>query len=143
MHAETKVGTRLKEEIQKNVVSMILLIMLSIPLLNMSTWFNNTTSYEKGPYQLAYFAGNNPTQIDPVFSAFITEMMQRSSPLVYFSTPVNTTCCEFPKNFHNYTNSVKSLDSIRSSDISIYVANVPNSENQVTVAFDQTAQSIM
>lgn len=50
-------GTRLKEEIQKNVVSMILLIMISIPLLNADTWFDNVTSYETSPSQLAYFVG--------------------------------------------------------------------------------------
>lgn len=93
MHYETKVGTRLKEEIQKNVVSMILLIMISIPLLNSSTWYSNITSYETGPYQLAFFAGNSPSEIDVAFSVFINEMMQKSSPLVYFSTSVNSSCC--------------------------------------------------
>lgn len=86
-------GTRLKEEIQKNVVSMILLIMISIPLLNCDTWYDNVTSYETGTFQLAYFAGNNASEFDAIFPVFITEMMQRSSPLVYFSASANSSCC--------------------------------------------------
>ncbi len=49
MPSETKVGIKLKDEIQKNIVSMILLVLLSIPLINVDTWFSNITSYEKSP----------------------------------------------------------------------------------------------
>lgn len=38
---------------------MILLIMISIPLLNSDTWFDNTTSYETSPYELSFFIGRN------------------------------------------------------------------------------------
>lgn len=44
---ESKVGARVQEEVQKNVISMIILILLSIPLLDGSTWFTNVTAYDK------------------------------------------------------------------------------------------------
>ena len=50
---ETRVGAKVKDEVQKNLVMMILLIIISIPLFNASTWFDsNLTSYEKGISQL-------------------------------------------------------------------------------------------
>ena len=46
MPNETRVGTKVKDEIQKNLVVMILVIIISIPFFNASTWFDsNLTSY--------------------------------------------------------------------------------------------------
>lgn len=44
---QSKVGARVQEEVQKNVISMIILILLSIPLLDGSTWFTTVTAYDK------------------------------------------------------------------------------------------------
>jgi hypothetical protein len=53
MPNETRVGIKIKDEIQKNLVLMILLIIITIPLFNASTWFtSNLTSYEKAIYEL-------------------------------------------------------------------------------------------
>lgn len=53
MPNETRVGTKVKDEIQKTLVVMILLIIISVPLFNASTYFDsNLTSYEKGIVQL-------------------------------------------------------------------------------------------
>lgn len=67
-------------------------------------------------------------------------MTSKPQPLVYFSAYVNSTCCEFPKNWPNYANT-KSLDSIRPSDILVYVVADDNS-NTVTAAYDKSNQSI-
>jgi hypothetical protein len=40
---------------------MIILILLSIPLLDGSTWFSNLTIYDKAETSLIYFANNYPT----------------------------------------------------------------------------------
>lgn len=62
-------------------------------------------------------------------------------PLVYFSFPINDTCCEFPKNFTSYTQT-SSLDSIRSNDINVYVSKIQvMSDKVITVAFDQSPTS--
>ena len=53
---ETKVGSKLKDEIQKNIISMILLILISIPLLNGRTWFDEVTSYEKSGEEISFMA---------------------------------------------------------------------------------------
>ena len=57
-------GSKLKDEIQKNIISMILLILISIPLLNISTYEDKITSYDKGIEQLEYFASVSTTQYD-------------------------------------------------------------------------------
>lgn len=71
-------------------------------------------------------------------AVFIDNMTAKPQPLVYFSVSVNSTCCEYPKNWDNA--SAKSLDSIRPSDILVYVVN--DDASSITVAYDQTGQSI-
>lgn len=61
---ETIVGSKLKDEIQKNIISMILLILISIPLLNISTYEDKITSYDKAIEQLEFFASVSTTQYD-------------------------------------------------------------------------------
>lgn len=68
---ETRVGTKLKDEIQKNIISMILLILISIPLLNGNTWYDNVTSYEKGLDELTYFKGKGSEMFDVAVNIFI------------------------------------------------------------------------
>ena len=111
---ETKVGTKLKDEIQKNIISMILLILISIPLLNGDTWYDNVTSYEKGLDELVYFKSKGSAMFDVSVGIFISEMTQKTFPLIYFQIPVNGTCCEFPKQFPNYISSVRSTNDLRS-----------------------------
>jgi hypothetical protein len=47
-------------------------------------------------------------------------MIAKPQPLVYFSATVNSTCCEFPRQFPEYS-WVKILDDIRPTDILVYV----------------------
>lgn len=49
---------------------MILLILISIPILNGDTWFDNVTSYEKGIEELSFFAGTNVYDVEA--NIFIT-----------------------------------------------------------------------
>ena len=59
LSAETKVGSKLNEEIQKNVITMILLILISIPIFNPATWFSIIPTYDKSIEQLSLFKGNS------------------------------------------------------------------------------------
>jgi hypothetical protein len=58
---ESKVGARVQEDVQKNVISMIILILLSIPLLDGSTWFTNTTIYDRGQDIPIFYATYYPS----------------------------------------------------------------------------------
>ena len=49
---ETKVGIKLKEEMETNTTMMIMLVLVSVPLLSSSTWFQETTVYEDSINQL-------------------------------------------------------------------------------------------
>lgn len=55
---ESKVGTRVQGEIQKNVILMIILVLVSIPLLDGSTWFSSLAVYDRSVQDMAYFAIN-------------------------------------------------------------------------------------
>lgn len=72
---------------------MILLILISIPLLNSDTWFDNVTSYEKSVKQLSFLAGRSPLEFDATIPTFISSMSDKPQPLVYFSVHINETCC--------------------------------------------------
>lgn len=70
--------------------------------------------------------------------AFIDYMIARPQPLVYFIVSVNSTCCEFPKDWPSYNNT-KALDTIRANDILVYVTN--DDYAPITVVYDQSSQS--
>lgn len=93
------------------------------------------------PYELSFFNGRINSEFDAMVTVFIENMTSKPQPLVYFSAYVNSTCCEFPKNWPSYANT-KSLDSIRPNDILVYVVSDDNSiSNTVTAAYDQSYQS--
>jgi len=89
----------LKDEIQKNLIAMILLILISIPVLNVDTWFDHTTIYEKSVKELEFFSKQGSTIFDAYAPVLISELVTKTNPLVYFTVPVNTTCCEFPRDY--------------------------------------------
>ena len=100
MPNETRVGSKVKDEIQKNLVLMILLIIISIPLFNASTWFSaNITSYEKSINQLEKASLISHEMFDAVDDHYITFMMGLPNTLIYFNVQVNSTCCTFPDNY--------------------------------------------
>lgn len=93
-------GKKIKDEIQKNLIVMIILIIISIPLFNASTWYSTTiTSYEKGIYQLEQAAQISSTLYNNMDTNYINFMMNMQSTLVYFYVYVNDSCCTFPDNY--------------------------------------------
>lgn len=79
---------------------MIILLIISIPLFDSSTWFtSNVTSYEKGIYELELAAQRLPAIFDIVDNSYIDFMMSEPSTLIYFSVQVNETCCTFPQDY--------------------------------------------
>ena len=62
---------------------MILLILVSIPIFNSTTWFDVVSTYDKGIEQLAFFR-NNSTQFDIEAGIFIPEMLALPEPIVFF-----------------------------------------------------------
>lgn len=65
-------GAKVQEEVQKNVISMIILILISIPLLDGSTWFSTVTIYDKSQNALVYFANNEPSSYQLVANQFVS-----------------------------------------------------------------------
>lgn len=82
-------GTRLKEEIQKNIILMILLMIISIPLLSVDTWFENVHVRGQSVREIEFFMGKGGEQFDTWVKIFVQEMVNKNSPLIYFSAPVN------------------------------------------------------
>lgn len=78
---------------------MILLLIISIPLFNASTWFDNLTSYEKGLLQLEYASKINYQTYDLMAQNYISFMESTPSTLIYLEVAVNATCCTFPDNY--------------------------------------------
>jgi len=139
MPEETKVATRLKSEIQKNIISLVLLILISIPLLDGDTWFDNVTSYEKCLSELNFFADYDSVQFDTQLRMTITQMTSKPNPIVYLSYPYNDTCCEFPTNYPQEAALVRNLSNIRSESIFIFYDENTNS----TIVYDQTDEATL
>lgn len=118
---ESKVGAKVQEEVQKNVISMIILILLSIPLLDGTTWFSSVTVYDKAESSMIYFAQNYPSQYQTNADMFIaTATTSFQNPLLYFSINAGTIVDSFPDNYAAYTGSVyEILENTRSDDINI------------------------
>lgn len=69
--AESKVGARVQSEIQKNVILMIILVLVSIPLLDGSTWFSALAVYDRGINDMLFFANNSPALYQTQANLFI------------------------------------------------------------------------
>ena len=135
---ETKVGSKLKEEIQKNIISMILLILVSIPIFNSSTWFDVVSTYDKGIEQLAFFR-HNSTQFDIEAAIFIPEMLALPEPIVFFEVEVNSTCCEFPRDYPQYYGQVPEVEDLRSDSINAII----DSNSNATAIYNITPTNIL
>lgn len=121
----------MQNEIQKNVILMIILILISIPLLDASTWYNSNTVYDKGIDNLLYFATNDAKNYQMQANQYITDALTFLNPLLYFNINVNTFNDVFPDNYNSYSKSMNEiLQSTRASDIDIYETDF------YTVAFD-------
>ena len=114
---------------------MILLILVSIPIFNSTTWFSPSTTYTRGMENVIMFK-NNTSQFDTQANLFISQTLQLPEPLVYFEIYFNATCCQFPKDFPQYSS--KNLETIRAD--SIYPILFGDTD---LVVFDQTNTNIL
>jgi hypothetical protein len=96
---ESKVGSRVQNEIQKNVILMIILVLVSIPLLDGSTWFSSLSVYDRGIDEVMYFANYEPANYQKQANSFIADGNNFLNPLIYFN--VNTTYIsdQYPDNY--------------------------------------------
>jgi hypothetical protein len=120
---ESKVGARVQGEIQKNVILMIILVLVSIPLLDGSTWYSSLAVYDRGVQDMAYFALNEPGLYKSQASLFISDSDTFLNPLVYFiiSTPsINDT---YPDNYNATTSAADLVNNMRSYDLDVYLGN--------------------
>jgi hypothetical protein len=127
---ESKVGSRVQNEIQKNVILMIILVLVSIPLLDGSTWFSSLSVYDRGIDEVMYFANYEPSYYQKQANSFIADGNNFLNPLVYFN--VNTTYIsdQYPDNYEKAGTIDEILGNTRSGDLDIY------SDTGYTVAFD-------
>ena len=104
---ESKVGARVQEDVQKNVISMIIIILLSIPLLDGATWFTNITKYDKAQVTLIYMAQNYPSQYQTSADLFITRgTTDLLNPLLYFNINTGSITDTFPDNYPTYLGTI-------------------------------------
>lgn len=118
---------------------MIILIIISIPLFNASTWYSsNVTSYEKGIYDLELAAQTSSALYDNLDTTFIDYMMKLPSTLIYFYVNVNATCCTFPDNYpiHRVTYNVSNSEEYRTDDLLSYMTDAGS-----LVVFETTSTS--
>jgi hypothetical protein len=116
---------------------MVLLVLVSIPLLDADTWYDNVTSYEKALDDLIFFKNYAPVEFDAQLRITIHLMSTKPDSLVYIFIPYNSTCCEFPTNFPEYVGKVKSLSDIRFDALLMY----NDAASNTTIAYDQTNET--
>lgn len=111
----------MQEDVQKNVISMIILILLSIPLLDGSTWYTTSTIYEQAQSSMMYLAEFYPSEYQTNADLFIAKSTTSFlNPLLYFSLEMGTISDSFPDNYIAYTGSVNQiLAHTRTDDITL------------------------
>lgn len=130
MPPESKVGARVQSEIQKNVILMIILILVSIPLLDGSTWFSALAVYDRSFNDVAFFATHQPALYQTQANLYIASSANFLNPLVYFTLATPNITDTYPDNY-SLSSSIASVTSrMRSGDLDIYEG------TGFTIAFD-------
>lgn len=133
---ETKVSLKVKDQIQKNIILMIILILISVPLLDSQTWFLPLNVYQKSIEQLIYIKKNYPPAYDVEAKEYIGAMLNMTNPLVSFTITVNNSCCTFPDNYPQFLSQINNpLSNLRVQDMDIYQSDDYN------VVFDMTSSN--
>jgi hypothetical protein len=84
---------------------MIILILMSIPLLDGSTWFSNTSTYDMDHNQIIYFATYNTAYYQQAANLFVSNAANNYlNPLLYFQVQVGNFTDTYPDNYSNYLN---------------------------------------
>lgn len=117
---------------------MIMLVLLSVPLLSSTTWFAETTIYEDSINQLDFFmmSGTDNYTRDAELSIFINQSLSLRIPVVYIDFSINSTCCNFPRDFPSLSAGVPTLDELRASSTASYTM------GNITVVYDSTSYDI-
>lgn len=68
---------------------MIVCILISIPIFNSDTWFDNVTTYSKSVNYFNAFT-DNITEFETQIPIFIAQMVNYPRPLVFFSVNIST-----------------------------------------------------
>lgn len=119
---------------------MILCILISIPIFNSDTWFDNVTSYSKSVSYLSSFT-NNITEFECQLNLFIKEMVSKPKPLIFLSINISNSVYNFPNDFEGYDNTTMNLNNIRDFNVEIY--NPPVGYiHDFTIVFDKTPLSV-
>lgn len=118
-------GAKVQEEVQKNIILLIILILISIPLLDGSTWYNFTTVYDRSQSSLLFYANNYPADYQTVANSYIAQATTNFlNPLLYFEVTTGNISDIFPDNYTNYAGSEEIiLQSTRLDDIFISSGN--------------------
>ena len=78
---------------------MIILVLVSIPLLDGSTWYSTESIYSHGIEDLMYFANSAPKYYQKQANMLITDHSKLLNPLVYFQISVNTITDKYPDDY--------------------------------------------
>lgn len=79
---------------------MIILILISIPILDGTTWFATSTVYDKGFLDLVYFANTNPSHYQKIADAYIAYATSNFlNPLLYYSIDIGSISDSFPDKY--------------------------------------------
>ena len=99
---------------------MIILILVSIPLLDGSTWVTSPTIYDKAQSSLVYYAQYYPSQYQTNANLFIeTAMNSFNYPLLYYKIQIGTILDNFPDTY-SYAGDIQTiLAETRSDDINL------------------------
>ena len=99
---------------------MIILILISIPLLDGTTWFNNTTVYDASQNQIIYLADKYPTVYQKSADLFIASATSYTNPLLYFKLLSGSINDYFPDNYTAFPGTIDDiLSNTRLEDIDI------------------------
>ena len=106
---DSKVGSKVQDEVQKNVILLIILILVSIPLLDASTWFQSKSVYDNSMQELIYVAKNMPSQYQTRADAYIKNALEFNNPLLYFEVSTGSITDVFPDNYASYSNTMNNI----------------------------------
>ena len=119
---------------------MIVCILISIPIFNSDTWFDNVTTYTKS---VSYFNAftENITEFETQIPIFISQMVNYPRPLVFFSVNFSTQSFNFPNDYPDFINITTALNNIRDYNVDVYNSG-ENSPSDITIAFDKSPLAV-
>jgi hypothetical protein len=99
---------------------MIILVLVSIPLLDGSTWFSALAVYDRGISNAMYFANNSPAEYQTQMNMFIADSSHFLDPLIYFIISTDAVNDTYPDNYISGASANEIISVYRTSDIDVY-----------------------